>query len=280
MASPMWVIIDGVLQISGVSTTGSVTFKTSAGATLASISSPSANNILFLNAAGNGSPSLQIGGTTNSFAALDSNGANLEVKKADASGFCPIVVTGMATRTAAGGAAGFFGLNPADGQFLLENSAATSGVTLDVTVDGVLRVSNRSQTLGQITAGSTITGANFNGSGTGSTFQVPSRFGIAGNGSSDGAVVITNFAGSSGFQIDGSTDGTAKFLTRASADTAIVSANQFKTTTALVTTTNAGTPAFGTNFIGGAGGPTTAAQNAWVKMLDSTGATFWVPVWK
>jgi len=37
------------------------------------------------------------------------------------------------------------------------------------------------------------------------------------------------------------------------------------------------TPTFGT--IGGAG-PATAAQNTWMRVIDSAGAAFWVPVWK
>jgi hypothetical protein len=36
-------------------------------------------------------------------------------------------------------------------------------------------------------------------------------------------------------------------------------------------------PTVGT--IGGTG-PTTAAQNSWMRVLDSTGAAFWIPVWK
>jgi len=36
-------------------------------------------------------------------------------------------------------------------------------------------------------------------------------------------------------------------------------------------------PTFGT--IGGTG-PTVAGQNSWMRVIDSTGATFWVPVWK
>lgn len=36
-------------------------------------------------------------------------------------------------------------------------------------------------------------------------------------------------------------------------------------------------PTFGT--IGGSG-PATAAQNSWMRVLDSTGAAFWVPAWK
>lgn len=37
------------------------------------------------------------------------------------------------------------------------------------------------------------------------------------------------------------------------------------------------TPALGT--IGGSG-PTSAAQNAWVKMIDASGNPFWVPIWR
>jgi len=36
-------------------------------------------------------------------------------------------------------------------------------------------------------------------------------------------------------------------------------------------------PTFGT--IGGSG-PATGAQNSWMRIIDSTGATFWVPAWK
>lgn len=32
--------------------------------------------------------------------------------------------------------------------------------------------------------------------------------------------------------------------------------------------------------IGGTGQPTTAAQNGWIRLFDSTGATVWVPTWK
>lgn len=55
----------------------------------------------------------------------------------------------------------------------------------------------------------------------------------------------------------------------------------FKTTTALITAVDGGsTAAFTANMVGSTGGPTTAAQNGWLKMQDSTGATVWVPVWK
>lgn len=36
-------------------------------------------------------------------------------------------------------------------------------------------------------------------------------------------------------------------------------------------------PTLGT--IGGSG-PATAGQNGWLRMVDSTGAAFWIPVWK
>lgn len=51
----------------------------------------------------------------------------------------------------------------------------------------------------------------------------------------------------------------------------------FKTTTALVGLGGGAAPTVGT--IGGTG-PTVAAQNSWLRMIDSTGAVFWVPVWK
>jgi len=54
-----------------------------------------------------------------------------------------------------------------------------------------------------------------------------------------------------------------------------------QTSTALNTATDGGsTPAFTANMAGSTGGPTTAAQNGWLKMKDSTGATIWIPVWK
>lgn len=54
-----------------------------------------------------------------------------------------------------------------------------------------------------------------------------------------------------------------------------------KTTTALITAVDGSlTAAFTANMVASTGGPTTAAQNGWVKMQDSAGATIWVPVWK
>lgn len=61
----------------------------------------------------------------------------------------------------------------------------------------------------------------------------------------------------------------------------IVAGAQLKTTTPLITATNGSAIAlFTLNMIGSTGGPATAAQNGWLKMLDSAGATIWVPVWK
>lgn len=56
-----------------------------------------------------------------------------------------------------------------------------------------------------------------------------------------------------------------------------VKAAAFQTMTALVSLGGGSAPTLGT--IGGSG-PATAAQNSWVRMVDSTGAAFWVPVWK
>ena len=50
-----------------------------------------------------------------------------------------------------------------------------------------------------------------------------------------------------------------------------------KFNTALVTLGGGAAPTFGT--IGGSG-PATAAQNSWLLLKDSTGASFWVPAWK
>ena len=46
---------------------------------------------------------------------------------------------------------------------------------------------------------------------------------------------------------------------------------------ALVALGGGAAPTLGT--IGGSG-PATAAQNSWMQVKDSTGAAFWVPVWK
>lgn len=46
---------------------------------------------------------------------------------------------------------------------------------------------------------------------------------------------------------------------------------------ALVALGGGAAPTLGT--IGGAG-PTAAAQNSWMRVLDNTGAAFWVPAWK
>ena len=54
-----------------------------------------------------------------------------------------------------------------------------------------------------------------------------------------------------------------------------------KVTTALITATDgSGTGAFTANMVASTGGPTTAAQNGWMKFTDSGGATVWIPVWK
>lgn len=51
----------------------------------------------------------------------------------------------------------------------------------------------------------------------------------------------------------------------------------FQTHTALVALGGGSAPTLGT--IGGSG-PATAGQNSWLRMIDSTGAAFWVPAWK
>lgn len=64
-------------------------------------------------------------------------------------------------------------------------------------------------------------------------------------------------------------------------DATALTALMFKTSTALVATGGGGsTASFAANSVGGTGQPATATQNAWLKALDSTGATVWIPVWK
>jgi hypothetical protein len=104
-----------------------------------------------------------------------------------------------------------------------------------------------------------------------------SKFAMQLNGSTDANVVFVNGAGTVGVGVDITTDGTIAFKTRAFADTAIIACSAFKTTTALVALGGGATPTLGTI---GASGPTTAAQNTWLRLLDSTGAAFWVPAWK
>jgi hypothetical protein len=60
-----------------------------------------------------------------------------------------------------------------------------------------------------------------------------------------------------------------------------LAAGALQTTTASVGTAGGSTtPAFVVNSVGGTGQPTTANQNGWLKMVDSTGATIWIPQWK
>lgn len=63
--------------------------------------------------------------------------------------------------------------------------------------------------------------------------------------------------------------------------TGIVTTSALKTSTALITAVDGGsTAAFTANMVGSTGGPTTAAQNGWLKAQDDSGATIWLPVWK
>ena len=56
-----------------------------------------------------------------------------------------------------------------------------------------------------------------------------------------------------------------------------ISSPEFQTTTALVALGGGAAATLGT--IGGSG-PATAAQNSWLRMVDSTGAAIWVAAWK
>lgn len=79
--------------------------------------------------------------------------------------------------------------------------------------------------------------------------------------------------------VDGSGNGFAPFAAQNITANGNLIATLCQTMTALIATGGATPPAFA-NGIGGVGQPTTAAQNGWMKALDSTGATVWIPVWK
>lgn len=173
------------------------------------------------------------------------------------------------------------GTSSTTGQFDITNAAGTAGVGIDVQTDGIFKIFNRAfgAGTGQLVVGSTITGSQFATSGGGGSFFVASRSGFLSP--ADAQFQITNFAGTAGINFDVSTDSTCAVKTRANADSAILAVNQLKTTLATIATGGgSGTPAFVASSTGGTGQPATANQNGWLKMLDSTGATIWVPTWK
>lgn len=91
----------------------------------------------------------------------------------------------------------------------------------------------------------------------------------------------TLLTGSVDTRISRQAAGVVQFGTTAANASGIALAAAFRTSTALNTATDGGlTAAFTANMVGSTGGPTTAAQNGWVIMQDSAGASIWVPVWK
>ncbi len=102
----------------------------------------------------------------------------------------------------------------------------------------------------------------------------------------DGFVSKLRWAGTGIFVFGGAVVGSpalkangAKLAVRTGTDSAAasLSALTFQTMSALAALGGGAAPTLGT--IGGSG-PTVAAQYGWVKMLDSTGDTIWVPAWK
>lgn len=93
----------------------------------------------------------------------------------------------------------------------------------------------------------------------------------------DAQVTWTNNAVNAGIGFDISTDGVLKIRTRAQAADATVAALVYQTMTAVIAAGGGAAPTFTT--IGGSG-PATAGMNGWMKFLDSTGASVFVPVWK
>lgn len=94
---------------------------------------------------------------------------------------------------------------------------------------------------------------------------------------SDGTFNIVNAAQTTGVGLDATTDAVLKVRTRAQTGDATIAALLHQTMTATIAAGGGAAPTFTT--IGGSG-PATAAQNGWLKMLDSTGAAIYVPIWK
>jgi hypothetical protein len=97
----------------------------------------------------------------------------------------------------------------------------------------------------------------------------------------DGKLELFNNAQNAGIGLDFTSDGVLAIRNTAENAAASITASVFETMTALITATDGGsTASFTTNMVGSTDGPTTATQDGWVKMKDSSGATIWVPEWK
>lgn len=95
------------------------------------------------------------GGSTASFPALRNTGATLEVRTADDTAYATLnagniscLTAGCAIQVVSGGSFGagsswFLTSTGMSGQLLVQNDAANSGVGLDLTTDGTLRIRNR-----------------------------------------------------------------------------------------------------------------------------------------
>jgi len=100
---------------------------------------------------------------------------------------------------------------------------------------------------------------------------------IGTNPAAAGAVRIANAVNISGRNAANSAD--VSLIQASSGDRVLISpgAADIQWGVALVALGGGAAPTFGT--IGGAG-PATAAQNTWMRVVDSAGAAFWVPAWK
>jgi predicted RecA/RadA family phage recombinase len=96
-------------------------------------------------------------------------------------------------------------------------------------------------------------------------------------GAAAGEVVLANGKSLRGINVAGST--TLSLIQADAGDRIFVApgGQDIRWGTALVALGGGAAPTFGT--IGGSG-PATAAQNTWMRVVDSGGAAFWVPVWK
>jgi hypothetical protein len=221
---------------------------------------------------------IPIGGLTASFPALKRSAASLQVRLADDSAFTYIAALGLDL----GGNGGLY--PSSDGVFRLQDAAGTNfnrlqfgGTTasfpaLKRNTTGIdVRLADDSG-YGNITASGVFASAAFFGPGT---YATAGDLRLQNNGS----IAARNFGNT----------GDVNMLRLFTDDTVLVgsNANNVKLDTGASKDVIWGRPlvAVGATTLitlgkTGGSGPATAAQDSWMRVLDSTGAAFYVPAWK
>jgi hypothetical protein len=113
--------------------------------------SPADGIVRLADAAGTSFARLQFGGTTSAFPSLKRNGAGLEARLADDSGYANLTGATMVVMSSVSlVATSILNWNtrsvlstPADGQFVFRNNGDSAGIGLDFATDSILKVRNR-----------------------------------------------------------------------------------------------------------------------------------------